>query len=122
VAQSGLVVSQVDDVTTVSFRAASRLDTATIENIANELYALVDRQARRKILLNFSAVQFCSSQMLSVLLNLDRKASAIGGRIVICRMKSDLKKVFKTMKLEKVLNFAASEAQAVSLLNAVGRE
>jgi len=122
VAQSGLVVSQVDDVTTVSFRAASLLDTATIENIANELYALVDRQARRKILLNFSAVQFCSSQMLSVLLNLDRKASAIGGRIVICRMKSDLKKVFKTMKLEKVLNFAASEAQAVSLLNAVGRE
>ena len=115
--ESGLLVTQLDDVTIVTFRKTSILDSIAVEAIADELYKLVDKEARRKTLLNFSAVRFLSSQMLSVLLNLHQKAGDIGGKVVICAMRDELKRIFKIMNLHKVLHFADGESEATSMLN-----
>ena len=87
---SGLVVSQVTGVTVVSFRSASVIDLPTMEAIAAELYALVDQQARKKIVLDFAAVRFLSSQMLGILVALQKRARGIGGRLVLCGMRPEL--------------------------------
>lgn len=113
-ARSGLVVSQIQDVTIVSFNDSSILETSTVEAIAKELYVIVDEQARKKIILDFHMVKFLSSQMLGVLIALHKKSADISGKTIICGLKPELHKVFKITKLDKLLNFAPSEEQALN--------
>jgi anti-sigma B factor antagonist len=117
---SGLVVSEVKGVTVVGFQTASIMDLPAIEMIGGELYALVDQQARRKIVLDFSAVRFLSSQMLGVIILLQKKARLIGGRVVLCAMRPELMKVFQITKLDKILEFAPDERGALAKLDVLG--
>ena len=117
---SGLVVAEVQGVMVVGFQTSSIMDLATIEKIGGELYALVEQQARKKIVLDFSAVRFLSSQMLGVLIQLQRKARQIGGRVVLCAMRPDLMKVFQITRLDKILEFASDERQALAKLDVLG--
>jgi anti-sigma B factor antagonist len=117
---SGLVVTQVRGVAMVSFSTASIIDMPIIESVAGELYALVDQQAHKRIVLDFAAVRFLSSQMVGVLLSLQKKAKQIGGRVVLSAMRPGLKQVFQIAKLDKVLEFADDEREALTKLDVLG--
>ncbi len=111
---SGLLVSQMHGVTVVNFRHTSILDAAAIEMIRKELCALIDEQARRKVVLDFAHVKFLSSTMLGVLIDLYKKSRLIDGRVVICGLRPQLYKVCKVMNLHKLLEFADDEEQALN--------
>jgi len=113
-AQSGLVISRIQDVTVVNFRNTAILDGAAVDAAAEELYALVDQQAKRKIILDFSNVRFLSSTMLGVLIVLHKKICSIKGKFVICGLRGDLTRVFKITRLDKILTFAADEEKAMN--------
>lgn len=117
---SSLVLSQIENVTIVTFRSASIIDLPSVESIGRDLYTLVDDQAKRRIILDFSAVKFLSSQMLGVLIALQKKAKAIRGRVVLSGLRPELMKVFKITKLDKVLEFASDEADALKRFDVVG--
>ena len=118
---TGLVISQIEGVTVVGFRSGSITDLATIESIGKDLYDLVDAQAKRKIALDFAAVRFLSSQILGVLISLQKKARQIGGRVVLCALRPELMKVFQITKLDKIMEFAADEGEALKKLGALGK-
>ena len=103
------------------FRKSSVLDTVAIDGVAQELFELVDKQARRKLALDFTEVRFLSSQMVGVLLSLYKKSKDIGGKLVICGLRDELMKVFKIMKLETLLHFSDNQEGAISLLAATGQ-
>jgi len=117
----GLVISQIMDVTIVNFRNASILNGLAVEAIAQELYDLVDARARRKIILEFDAVRFLSSTMIGVLMTLHKKAEDIKGRFIIVGLRPELQRVLKIMKLEKLLELADTEAEALRALGASAR-
>ncbi len=112
-AARGISISQIQDVTVVNFQQSSILDSAAVEAIGESLYKLVDEQARRKIVLDFTPVRFLSSSMLGVLIALQKKARTIKGKIVLCGLRPELMKVFKITKLDKMLTFADDEQQAL---------
>ena len=114
---SGLVVSEIQGVTVVNFRHTSILESTVVEAIGEELYALVDELARRKIVLDFTPVRFMASQMLGVLIALHKKVTGIKGTVVLCGLRPDLHKVFKISRLDKLLNFAATEDEALDVFN-----
>jgi anti-anti-sigma factor len=116
--QGNLVISTIEDVTIVSFREHTILDLSMVEGIGKQLYALVDERALRKIVLDFRPVRFFSSQMIGVLLNLHKRASAIKGRVILASLQPDLYKVFKITRLDDVLEFAANEDQAMDMFRA----
>ena len=118
---SGLVISQIQGVTIVSFRDVSILDGRAVEQIGEELYVLIDEQARRKVLLDFRQVKFLSSTMLGILIAMHKKALTIKGKVVICGLRPKLYEVFKMMKLHKVLQFADNEEEAMKAFNILGR-
>jgi len=111
-----LVIHPMGDVTVVNFADTSILDTAQIEEIGKELYRLTDELDKKKILLDFSKVQFMSSSAIGVLITLRKKATANKGNLVICGMKKELMKVFEIMNLKKLFQFAANETEALSAL------
>ncbi|MEE8169169.1 MAG: STAS domain-containing protein [Phycisphaerae bacterium] len=110
---SRLLVQGIGDVTIINFQDASILDTVQIDRIADELYGLVDQKARRKIVLDFSAVKFLSSQTIGVLLKLQKKSRAIKGKVVLCAMRSELQKMFEISGLEALFEFYPNETKAL---------
>ena len=112
-----LVVQSIGDVVVVNLGSSAILDGITVEAVARRLFELVDQQARRKILLDFSQVKFLSSSMLGVLIRLQKRSGAIKGRVVICGLRPELHKVFKITRLDKVLEFADTEETALKMLN-----
>jgi anti-anti-sigma factor len=117
---NGLVMMPIQDITLVDFEHARILDAPVIEAIGRELYALVDKNARKKIILDFTKVAFLSSQMLGVIITLHKKAAAIQGKVVLCGLRPDLKKVFTMMKMEKLMPIVEMEGQAMEALGLHG--
>lgn len=107
-----LVVQNISGVVVVNFGGTSLLDASAIEAVGRQLYELVDDQARRKILLDFSSVRFLSSSMLGVLVRLHKKAVAIGGRLALLGLQPKLLKVFKITRLDKVFDIYDDEGEA----------
>lgn len=111
-----ILVQNMWDVTVVDFQEARLLDALQIEAIAKELYHLVDDLDRKKIVLDFSNVQFLASASISVLMQLHQKITKNKGTYVICGLKKELMKVFEIMKLTNTLKFAPDEKEALRLL------
>jgi len=111
---SRLLIHPIRDVIVVNFTDASILDTAQVDQIGDELYELVDEKCIRKIILDFSKVKFLSSSTLGVLITMKKKAVAIKGRVLICSMADDLKKIFKITKLDKMFEFFPNEEKALA--------
>jgi anti-anti-sigma factor len=115
-AKTELLVNECFGTTVVTFQQPSVLDGLTIEAIGGELYELVDRKAKRRIILDFTRVRAMSSAMIGVVISLNRKAASIGGKVVFCGLRDEVMKVFKIMKLDKVLQFAENEEAALKTL------
>lgn len=109
-----LLIHPFRDVTVVNFQDASILDTVQVEQIGEELYGLVDAKNRKKLILDFTKVQFLSSSALGVLITLKKKCSAIKGEVVICGMRKELKKVFEITNLQKLFTFTDDEEKALA--------
>ncbi len=63
----------VGDVTVVRFVDRKILDEGNIQEIGQELFDLVEKEGCKKLLLNFSTVDFLSSAALGKLITLDKK-------------------------------------------------
>ena len=117
-AKSYLVVSQENGVTVATLRTESLVDELIIESVGNELSALVDERAVTKLMVDFRAVGFLSSQMIGVLISLQKKSRAIDGELVLAGMRPSLKKIFEITKLDKLLTFAKDQADGMSKFKA----
>ena len=100
-----LVIQQYRDVTVVNFQNVSVLDSANIEALGRNLLDLVEKEDHRKVVLEFSAVRFMSSQALGVLLQLKRAMDPVKGKVVIVGIRPELHKVFKITNLHKLFTF-----------------
>ncbi|MHC4717143.1 MAG: STAS domain-containing protein [Planctomycetota bacterium] len=109
-----MVVQTIGDVTVVDLTSSSILDGLTIQSVGEKLFELVDEQARRKIILDFSEVRLLSSMMLGVLVRLQRRVEGIKGRLVLCGLRPDLMRVFKITQLHKLFEFYRNENEALN--------
>jgi len=111
---SHLLIHPIRDVTVVNFRTSSILDALQVQQIGEALYDLVDTRALTKIVVDFSDVKFLSSSALGVLITLHRKAAAIKGRVVLCGLRPELRRVFEISRLDKLLDLHETEEQALA--------
>jgi anti-sigma B factor antagonist len=111
-----VLIQRIADVTFVEFLDTRLVEGQQLESIGQELYRLVDEMDRKRLVLNFSRVQFLASAAIGILMKLHQKSAAIGGTCVICGMRKEIMKVFEIMKLTKVLKFAPSEKKALAMV------
>src|SRR3954468_21813725 len=103
--ENELLITPYKDVTVVSFQNVSVLDSANIEALGRSLLELVEKQDTRKLILEFTAVRFMSSQALGVLLQLKKAMDPNHGKIIIVGIRPELHKVFKITNLHKMFTF-----------------
>lgn len=109
-----IAVSKTGDVTVVTFADKKILDEASIQELGAELFALVEHDNRKSILLNFSNAEFLSSAALGKLITLDRKVKAAKGRLKMCNIRPEILEVFQITKLNKVFDIRGDEAEALA--------
>lgn len=107
-------------ITVVNFRDSNILDTALVEAMARELYALVDQQAQRRIILDFHLVRALSSQMIGTMISLHKRLEKIKGKMVLCGVHEDIYRIFTITRLDSTFVFAKDEQQALAQFGAAG--
>ena len=109
-----LAVNEVGDVTVVRFRDQKILDDLNIQELGRELSRLVEVENRKRLLLNFSAVEFLSSAALGKLITLDKKVKAAGGTLKLSNIQPEIYEVFAITKLNRLFEIKDDEAEALA--------
>jgi anti-sigma B factor antagonist len=109
-----LEVSEVGDVTVVRFVDRKILDEASIQDLGNELFQLVEQENRSRLVLNFSKVDFLSSAALGKLITLDKKVKARSGKLKLSNIHPEILQVFLITKLNKLFDIKTDEAEALA--------
>ncbi len=111
--RSRLRVENVDGILVVSFTDSKIVTEDQIQEVGDQLYALVEDGGRKKILLNFGNVQYCSSTVLGKLVGFKRRVDASKGKLKFCCIHPDLLVPFKLTGLDKVFEIHAEEQGAL---------
>ena len=109
-----ITINEVDDISVVRFVDKKIVDSGSIEQLGEELNALVLVDKRAKILLNFDNVEFMSSAALNKLISLNNKVKAANGRLKLCSLRAEIKEVFTITKLDRVFDLRKTELDAIS--------
>ena len=113
-----LEVSEIGDVSVVRFVDRRILDAANIEGLGDELFELVETDHRKRMLLNFTGVEFLSSAALNKLIILDKKVKSQGGKLVLCDLRQEIKEVFAITRLDQLFTISDSEQKALPIFAA----
>ncbi|MFH1748168.1 MAG: STAS domain-containing protein [Planctomycetota bacterium] len=108
-----LNIEEKQDVTIVSFKDSSIMDTVTAQRLGRELYALVDEPRGQHLLIDFCNIRFLSSQTLGVLMTLRRKADKGKIDVVLAGLRPELARVFQVTNLDKMFRFFESKDAAL---------
>src|SRR5690349_21790015 len=95
-------VEEVNGVTIATFVDKKILDETNIQIIGNQLFGLIDEDMRKKIVLDFSNVEYLSSAALGKLITLDKKVKGINGALRLCSIRPEIYEVFTITKLNKL--------------------
>ena len=108
-----LDVCQVGDVTIVRFRDQSITESRGIEEIAQELFHLVEEEDRQKLVVSLASVNCVSSAALGKLIILNRKATARGDALKLSNMNADISVVFSVTQLDRLFDIEEDEDHAI---------
>ena len=106
--------SVVGTVTVVSFLDRKILDAANIQELGDELFALVERDGCTALVLDFRTVEFLSSAALNKLIILDRKVKGKGGKLKLSSLKPEIQEVFVITRLNQLFEIKDNVEDALA--------
>lgn len=109
-------VNESGGVSVVTFSDSKIIDEDEIQELGQELYDLVERDGRRKFILNFSSVEFLSSAALGKLISFEKKVSTNDGDLILTNIRPEIYEVFAITKLTKLFQIKDDEADALAVL------
>lgn len=110
-------VQQIGTSTVVEFTSPSLMDPIELEQIAQQLYKLVDEEDRRRLILDFEKVQYLSSQAIGILLALQKKLSALKkSHLVLCGVGARLMELLRITRLDRIMTIKPSQKEAIRTL------
>ncbi len=106
-------VTEKEGVSIVRFLDKKIVDSGSIEQLGEELDALVTEEKRSNILLNFEGVDFLSSAALNKLIKLNNNAKKISGRLKLSNLRPEIREVFKITKMDRILDLRDTQEDAL---------
>jgi len=89
-------------VTKVQFLDRNILEEAAIQQIGDQIAALVDAQVNPKVLINFEHVEHLSSAALGTLITINNRIRQKGGQLRLANIDPQIYEVFVITKLNKL--------------------
>lgn len=104
--------------TVVEFRTPTLINPTEVERVRADLVRLVDEEKRTHVVLDFRKVQFFSSQVIGIILTLNKKLTgATGGTantFVLCGVGPQLIELLKISRLDRILTIKANQKEAIN--------
>ncbi len=97
-------------------RPEGRLDGASAPAFETELIGTIDK-GTRKLLLDFSKLQYISSAGLRIVLIAAKRMKAGGGRLALCSLNRQINEVFEISGFSSILDICPSYDDAVAQLS-----
>ena len=109
-------VQEVEKYTVIEFKTASLMNPSELEQVATDLYRLVDEEDRRCLLLDFEKVKYLSSQAIGIVLTLHRKLSRRKQTsLVLCGVGPPVMQLLKVTRLDTMLEVRDSQREGVKV-------
>lgn len=89
---------------------------AEVERISQLLRQSVQEQHPKHLVVDFSCVQFFSSQMLGLLVEVWRRLRDEGGTVIISGINPQLTRVFRITNLDKLFSFYETTDEAIAAI------
>lgn len=102
------------EVAMVRFLDRKIMDQLLIQEVGAELFALVEQEQRKNVLLNFTDVEFLSSAALNKLILLDKKLKTAGGKLQLSNMKPEIFEIFAVTRLTQLFAIKRTEQEALA--------
>jgi len=107
-------VGKLDPYTVVDFQVQSLMSGQELQRIEQSLYQLVDEGASKR-LLDFTQVQYLSSQAIGIVVALRSKtAKAPGGKLALCGVGTQLHQLLKITALDRILPIYKTRKDALA--------
>jgi anti-sigma B factor antagonist len=106
-------IERIDDALVVHFHDSTITGELAISGLGEELYAVVGRPDCRKLVLDFSNVDFLSSAMLGKLVIINRKMKEKGGALRLCSVCPNIRLIFKYTVLDTIFDIRDTQPDAV---------
>jgi anti-sigma B factor antagonist len=111
--QRRIDIEKIGDVTVARFVDKKILDENNIQIIGSQLFSLVEDDGAKRIILDFSNVEYLSSAALGKLITMEKKVKQAGGKLRLCAIRPDIYEVFAITKLNKVFDIQDDVDQAL---------
>jgi anti-sigma B factor antagonist len=102
------------EVALVRFLDRKIIDAANIQELGDELFALVEKEKKQNLILNFNSVEFLSSAALNKLIMLDKKVKAAKGKMRLCNLRPEIYEVFVITRLNQLFDIKPNENDALA--------
>lgn len=100
-----LTIEKYHHIVLVTIRHHRLTEAADIAEIGDDLLGVLDRNPKISLVIDLSAVQAMSSQMLAKLVQVHKGVARDKGRLCLAGVGKTLMPLFKTTKLHKVFTF-----------------
>jgi anti-anti-sigma factor len=109
-------ITESGKVSVITFNDSKIIDESEIQEFGQELYDLVERDGRKKIVLNFANVEFLSSAALGKLIGFDKRVKQHGAELILSNIRPEIYEVFAITKLTKLFVIKDDEADALAAI------
>ena len=118
-AQQRIDVKKVADITIAVCKDMKLNDDLVIQEWGDQLLALLDDKACRKILINFERVLFMSSSALRALITLNKKVKDNGAKLFLCGIDDNIMEAFRITRLDTIFAIKKNEDDGVRAFTTV---
>ncbi len=110
------LINVVEKWTVIEFTTPSLMDPIVLERTGQALYRLIDAEDRRLIILDFSRVQYISSQAIGIVLTMNKKLTTLKrSKFVLCGVGDKLMQLIKITRLDRLLTIKPTQEEAIKI-------
>jgi len=107
-------VKLVADITIATTLDMKLNDDLSIQEWGDQLIALLDDSACKKLLVSFERVLFMSSSALRALITLNKKAKELKAVLILCGIDDNIMEAFRITRLDGVFQIRKNEDEGIS--------
>lgn len=109
---------KVHDILVVGFSYSMIVDPITVQSIADEIVSKVENTDSRRLILDFSGVEFVSSELVGRLVSLRRYCQVKGIALKLAGLSSSFREVLELTNLRKLFKTYRTRNSAIEMFAA----
>ena len=106
-------IKKVADVTIATTVDMKLNDDLSIQEWGDQLIALFDDSACKKLLVSFGQVLFMSSSALRALITLNKRAKEVDAKLMLCGIDDNIMEAFRITRLDNVFQIRKNEDEGI---------